>query len=162
MRGRGRTDRGCARARREGGAPGAARSGFDAEPPAPLGPSAEHVPSPPRTGQWGLPASGGTGNRTPTRTRNNPGMSRASVRLPLAGVAFLALADTAIVALALPPILRDLDTDVAGVAAVLGVYAVVLALALMPAERLGRTRGLPEVGVTGVALFAAGSLICGL
>lgn len=85
-----------------------------------------------------------------------------AARLPLAGVAFLALADTAIVALALPPILLELDTDVAGVAAVLGVYAVVLALALLPAERLGRTRGLVEVGLAGVALFAAGSLICGL
>ena len=65
------------------------------------------------------------------------GPSRALTRLPLAAVAFLALADTAIVALALPPILLELDTDVAGVAAVLGVYAVVLAAALLPAERLG-------------------------
>jgi predicted MFS family arabinose efflux permease len=85
-----------------------------------------------------------------------------AARLPLAGVAFLALADTAIVALALPPILRELDTDVAGVAAVLGVYAVVLALALLPAERLARARGLVELGLAGIALFATGSLVCGL
>jgi MFS family permease len=84
------------------------------------------------------------------------------VRWPLAGVAFLALADTAIVALALPPILRELNTDVAGVAAVLGVYAVVLAVALLPAERLGRALGVGSLGLAGVALFGVGSLVCGL
>jgi predicted MFS family arabinose efflux permease len=83
-------------------------------------------------------------------------------RYPLAGVAFLALADTAIVALALPPILRELNTDVAGVAAVLGAYAVVLAIALLPAERLGRVFGIRALGLGGVALFATGSLVCGL
>jgi MFS family permease len=88
-------------------------------------------------------------------------MSRPT-HLPLAAVAFLALADTAIVALALPPILRELDTDVAGVAAVLGVYAVVLAAALVPAEWSARTYGTRALGLTGVALFAAGSLVCGL
>jgi MFS family permease len=89
-------------------------------------------------------------------------MRSAHVRLPLAGVAFLALADTAIVALALPPILRELDTDVAGVAAVLGVYAVVLALALPAAEWLWRQVGTRATGVAGVALFTGGSLACGL
>ena len=82
--------------------------------------------------------------------------------MPVAGLAFLALADTAIVALALPPILRELDTDVAGVAAVLGVYAVVLALALPAAEWLWRRAGTRAVGISGVALFAGGSLACGL
>jgi MFS family permease len=93
---------------------------------------------------------------------HNSPMPSPAARLPLAGVAFLALADTAIVALALPPILRELDTDVAGVAAVLGVYAVVLAIALLPAERVGRMRGMRELGLAGVALFGLGSLVCGL
>ncbi len=84
------------------------------------------------------------------------------LRLAVAAVAFLALADTAIVALALPPILRELDTDVAGVAAVLGVYAVALALALPAAEWLWRRLGTRAVGVSGVALFAGASLACGL
>jgi MFS family permease len=89
-------------------------------------------------------------------------MRSASARLPLAGVALLALADTAIVALALPPILRELDTDVAGVAAVLAIYAVVLGVALLPAERLRGKLGTRRVGLAGVALFALGSLVCGL
>ena len=95
-----------------------------------------------------------------TRMRIAPG--RDLVRLPLAGIAFLALADTAIVALALPPILLELHTDVAGVAAVLGVYAVVLAVALIPCERLARLYGLRAIGLAGVGLFTAGSLACGL
>ena len=90
------------------------------------------------------------------------GMRSNALRLPVAGAAFLALADTAIVALALPPILRELDTDVAGVAAVLGVYAVVLALALPLAERLRELLGTRPVGLAGVALFAGGSLACGI
>ena len=94
----------------------------------------------------------------PTR----PGGAPPPRHLPLAVIAFLALADTAIVALALPPILRELDTDVAGVAAVLGVYAVVLALALLPAEWFARRYGTRALGLTGIALFAAGSLACGL
>jgi predicted MFS family arabinose efflux permease len=89
-------------------------------------------------------------------------MSRAAVRLPLAGAAFIALADTAIVALALPPILRELDTDVAGVAAVLGVYAVVLAVALPAAEAARGSVGTRVTGCGGVFLFTAGSLVCGL
>ncbi|HEX2414125.1 MAG TPA: MFS transporter [Thermoleophilaceae bacterium] len=89
-------------------------------------------------------------------------MRTNALRLPVAGAAFLALADTAIVALALPPILLELDTDVAGVAAVLGVYAVVLALALPVAERLREAVGTRPVGLAGVALFAGGSLACGL
>jgi predicted MFS family arabinose efflux permease len=89
-------------------------------------------------------------------------MNRAAVRLPLAGAAFLALADTAIVALALPPILRELDTDVAGVAAVLGVYAVVLAVALPLAEHARSAAGTRLTGCAGVFLFAAGSLVCGV
>ena len=88
-------------------------------------------------------------------------MSRASVRLPLAFAAFLALADTAIVALALPPILRDLDTDVAGVAAVLGVYAVVLALALPVAEHVRGWAGTRLAGSGGVLVFVVGSVVCG-
>ena len=45
----------------------------------------------------------------------------------LAVAAGLGLADASIVTLALPDILRELDTSVEGVAAVIGVYTVVLA-----------------------------------
>ena len=50
----------------------------------------------------------------------------------------------------------------AGVAAVLGVYAVVLGAALLPAEWLGRLWGIRALGLAGVALFGIGSLVCGL
>src|SRR4051812_28461642 len=79
----------------------------------------------------------------------------------LAVAAGLALADASVVTLALPELLRELDTTVEGVAAVLGVYTVALALALLPAERLQRRLGAPLTGAGGLALFAVASLVCG-
>lgn len=67
----------------------------------------------------------------------------------------LALADASIVALALPPILTELHTTITGVAAIVGVYALVLAAAIWPAARL-------RAGPWGFALFAAASLACGV
>src|SRR3954468_15387926 len=79
------------------------------------------------------------------------GLRRALVAI----AAGLALADASIVALALPPILTEMDTTISGVAAVIGVYALVLALAIWPAARV-------RSGPWGFALFAAVSLGCGL
>src|SRR5215467_3595966 len=64
--------------------------------------------------------------------------------------AALALADASIVALALPPILVEFDTTITGVAAIVGVYALVLALALLWGRR----------GAWGMLVFAAGSVGC--
>lgn len=80
--------------------------------------------------------------------------------LILVTAAALALADASVVALALPAILSDLDTTVEGVAAVLGVYALVLALSLLPAEWLRRAIGARALGTAGLALLGAASLGC--
>src|SRR3954470_18112687 len=82
------------------------------------------------------------------------------VPLLLAVAAGLALADASIVALALPALLRELGTSVEGVAAVLGVYVLVLALALPGAAVLERRHGAARVGAIGLLLFAAASLLC--
>jgi hypothetical protein len=74
----------------------------------------------------------------------------------------LVLADASIVTLALPELLRALDTTVEGVAAVIAVYTLVLAAALLPAERLVRGAGAATVGMWGFALFAAASVGCAL
>lgn len=83
-------------------------------------------------------------------------------RLALALAAGLALADASLVTLALPELLSALHTTVEGVAAVIGVYTVVLALALLPAERAMRELGPRAVGTAGFALFALASVGCGL
>ena len=73
----------------------------------------------------------------------------------------LALADASVVTLALPPMLVDLDTTVEGVAAVIGVYTLVLAAALpgggvaAPARRRPHARRRP-----GFALFALAGALC--
>jgi MFS family permease len=87
--------------------------------------------------------------------------SRAA-RALVATAAALALADASIVALALPPILAEMHTSVTGVAAIVGVYALVLAAAILPAEQLVRRYGPSPVGAAGLAVFAAGSLACAL
>jgi MFS family permease len=79
----------------------------------------------------------------------------------LAVAAGLALADASVVTLALPDLLVELDTTVEGVAAVIGVYTIVLAAALIPAERLVRAHGAARVGAAGFAVFGVASLACG-
>ena len=79
------------------------------------------------------------------------GLRRALVAV----AAGLALADASIVALALPPILVEMDTTITGVAAVIGVYALVLAVSIWPAAHV-------RVGPWGFALFALASLGCGV
>jgi len=79
----------------------------------------------------------------------------------IAIAAGLALADASIVTLALPELLRELHTTVEGVAAVLGVYTVVLAAALLPVERLQRRVGAPHTAAAGLGIFAAASLVAG-
>lgn len=72
----------------------------------------------------------------------------------------LVLADASIVTLALPELLHALDTTVEGVAAVIAVYTLVLAAALLPAERLVRRVGPARAAAGGFALFAAASAVC--
>jgi hypothetical protein len=79
----------------------------------------------------------------------------------LAVAAGLALADASVVTLALPELLTQLDTTVEGVAAILGVYTVALALALLPAEMVQRRVGAPRLAAAGLATFAAASVVCG-
>jgi Major Facilitator Superfamily len=77
-------------------------------------------------------------------------------RVLIAVASGLVLADAAVVTLALPPLLLELDTTVEGVAAVIAVYTAVLALALpLSAAIHGRL-----TGAAGALLFAAASIGC--
>jgi len=78
----------------------------------------------------------------------------------LAVAAGVALADASIVTLALPEILRDLNTSVEGVAAVIGVYTAVLAIALVPLERVAARHGTRVLGAAGFGLLAAAGVVC--
>jgi MFS family permease len=81
-------------------------------------------------------------------------------QIVLAVAAGLALADASVVTLALPQLLTELDATVEGVAAVIGVYTVVLAAALLPAERLRVRVGARRLGIGGLALFGAACVGC--
>ncbi len=71
------------------------------------------------------------------------------------------LADSSIVTLALPDVLREYDTTVFGVSWVLTAYNIVLAAAILPAARLAR-RSPARVWGTGLVLFGLASLACAL
>jgi MFS family permease len=80
----------------------------------------------------------------------------------LALAAGVALADGSIVTLGLPGILNDLHTTVEGVAAVIGVYTVVLAISLLPLERAASAFSVRAIGAAGLALMAIASVVCAI
>jgi MFS family permease len=73
----------------------------------------------------------------------------------------LALADSSVVTLALPDILRQFDVEIPTVAWVLTSYNLWLALAAVPAAYAARRRPLPAF-TAGTVVFAAASLACAL
>ncbi|MCB0868191.1 MAG: MFS transporter [Solirubrobacterales bacterium] len=80
----------------------------------------------------------------------------------LAGAVGLVLADSSIVVLALPEIFREFDTSIRGVSWVLIIFNLVLALLAVPAAILARRFGPGRSAAIGLAVFAGGSLVCGL
>ncbi len=82
-----------------------------------------------------------------------------------AGTVGLVLADSSVVTLALPEILRRFETTVLGVSWVLTAFNLVLAVAVLPSARLaaGRgARGAAAVWGAGVVAFAVASLLCAI
>ncbi|HKY26001.1 MAG TPA: MFS transporter [Gaiella sp.] len=73
----------------------------------------------------------------------------------------LALADSSVVTLALPDILRQFEVEIPQVAWVLTSYNLALAAAAVPAAYAARRRPVPAFAV-GTLVFAAASLACGL
>lgn len=80
----------------------------------------------------------------------------------LAGAVGLILADSSIVVLALPEIFRQFDTGITEVAWVLIIFNLVLALLAVPGARAARRFGPGRSAAIGLAVFAGGSLVCGL
>lgn len=72
------------------------------------------------------------------------------------------LADSSIVTLALPDVVRDFNTGVGNVAWVLISFNLVLALGALPAVALVRRYGARSAWRGGLALFAGASLVCAL
>lgn len=83
------------------------------------------------------------------------------MRTPMLGVAIgMALADSSIVTLALPDVLREFDVGITTVAWVLTSFNLVLAVLAVPTAYVARRRPW-EAYVAGALVFAAASLACG-
>lgn len=97
--------------------------------------------------------------------RPAPSDSRAG-RRATAGLAAIAvgvvLADSSVVTLGLPDILREFDAGVTDVAWVLVSFNVVLALLARPAASLVRRHGAGGAWRLGIAVFACASLACAI
>src|SRR5205085_2700849 len=103
--------------------------------------------------------NGSCGRRRTGRRRGY--LRRVTPRSAVVAVAAgLALADASIVTLALPEILRELDTTIEGVAAVIGLYTLVIAAALLPLERAASRTSVRAVGASGFVLLAVASAVC--
>ncbi|MFN8114352.1 MAG: MFS transporter, partial [Solirubrobacterales bacterium] len=77
----------------------------------------------------------------------------------LAFTVAVVLADSSVVTLALPSILREYDATVFGVSWVLTAFNIFLAALILPAVRIARSR--PRSGwAAGVAIFVAASIAC--
>ena len=75
---------------------------------------------------------------------------------------FMALLDTTIVNVALPTIRTSLNASEATLSWIISGYALAFGLALIPSGRVGDRIGHKWVFFTGLALFTAASLFCGL
>ncbi|GAB3601370.1 MFS transporter [Microbacterium tumbae] len=76
--------------------------------------------------------------------------------------AFMSLLDTTIVNVALPTIRDSIDADEATLAWIISGYALAFGLALIPAGRIGDRFGHKWVFFTGLAIFTAASIACGI
>ena len=90
-----------------------------------------------------------------------PPASKAATALLSLAVGIV-LADSAIVTLALPSILREFDAEVSQVAWVLTGFNLVLALAAVPAAKLCTRGAAGYAGAAGLVVFAAASAGCAL
>src|SRR3954454_18829545 len=93
-----------------------------------------------------------------------PGLTEANRRWwTLAGTCmglFVLMLDSTVINLALTPIARDIGATIAGLQWVVNGYLLVLAATVVPAGRVGDILGRRAVFIAGMALFAAGSVLC--
>ncbi|MFI6283150.1 MFS transporter [Streptomyces sp. NPDC051018] len=105
-----------------------------------------------------------TAPREPRTLSKDPGTDKRTGPLLAVVLAaqFMALLDTFIVGVAAPTIRSELDTSDAGLQLVVAGYTVAYAVLLITGARLGDRMGHRRAWLTGLALFTAASLACGL
>jgi EmrB/QacA subfamily drug resistance transporter len=96
--------------------------------------------------------------RIVTKYRGNPWVVLIVVSLGF----FMTLLDLTIVNIAIPNMITKLHASLDGILWVINSYALVLAVLVITAGRLGDLRGQRRLFIIGVALFTAASAACGL
>lgn len=90
------------------------------------------------------------------------GRSPWSVLPPLVMGFFMIMVDTTIVNIAIPSLVRDFDATLTTVGWVNSAYLLSFAVLMLPAGRLGDRLGQRGVFISGLVVFTAASLLCGL
>lgn len=94
----------------------------------------------------------------PTTRLSAPGLVLATMCL----AQFVAILDVTVVNLALPAVQRDLGSGITGMQWVVDAYVLLFAALLLTGGTTGDRVGRKRAFLTGMALFAAGSLLCAL
>src|SRR4051812_14011354 len=102
----------------------------------------------------------GSGTAIPAGTVS--AASKRAVLVVMCAGYFLVLLDVTIVNVALPSIRSGLGTDVAGLQWVVDGYAIALASLMLAAGTVGDIYGHRRVVLTGLGVFGAASLACGV
>jgi EmrB/QacA subfamily drug resistance transporter len=97
-----------------------------------------------------------------TETRKDPGGSRLVVALLALTTTFLSTIDATIVATALPAIHHNLHSTINWAGWTITVYSLGVVISLPTAGRLANRLGRRRVFLWALAIFTAGSLLCGL
>src|SRR3982751_1499180 len=98
----------------------------------------------------------------PTQSAAPPDPKRWIALVILSSALFITVLDSTILNVAVPTIIRDLDTSVSSLQWVISGYSLVFASLLISFGRLGDVFGRRRLFFTGAALFATGSLIASL
>src|SRR5579862_1455486 len=97
----------------------------------------------------------------PVHSTTNPSRRWSALAL-IVTAQFMVILDVAIVNVALPSIKQDLDFSEANLQWVISAYAILFGGALLLGGRLADLLGRRRMFVTGLLVFAASSLLCGL
>ncbi len=75
---------------------------------------------------------------------------------------FIVVVDSTMMNVAVPTIVKDLNTNVSAVQGVIAMYSLVMASLMLTGGKLGALKGIKKVFIIGVVIYGVGTLIAAL
>lgn len=95
-------------------------------------------------------------------TKNNTEKNGIAFWAPLIAASlamFIVVVDSTMMNVAVPTIVKDLQTDVTAVQGVISLYSLVMASLMLVGSKLGAINGVKKVFLIGVAVYGLGTLV---